>query len=546
MNNLTSRFRFSLIAIAALASAFAGAQTVLPTLGNGGLANDANNAGVIVGLVSEVETFRSRPAVWNNDVLSTLSTGSFGSGYASAISDNGIIGGVLLPEFGQTSRAAMWQNGQLQVLPDLGFGSAVHDVNSAGTAVGWVKTDESTKRAAIWKNGALSLLPLLEGPETNSYATSINESGKIVGLTYNPTNTDKTAVVWNDESISPIISNFLESRCFGINESGTVTVTGYDSVTGSLQLVVVDSNSNPTVLGSFDNQFYGFVSRINGKNQAAGWAYRTGEDVYAQLRPVVWTNAQPEELPTTESRFVGFAQGLNDNGIAVGYQWDIRTGESMPVKWAIPNVDGTGSNPPAPAPEPTLTLTPLAAFPGEQVTLQARVSEPASRSQRSSSSTRSQRRSVKFVLDGRTVGTVQADANGNARMMYTVPKDQEAGGSDFMASLGGSQYVQAPFEVKEIATSMQTRNASVRPGRAVTLTATLSSSQRSQSMARQSVTFNVNGQSITGQTNGRGVATVRWTAPRTATAGSTVNFSAQFAGNKNHSSSQASGTVRIQ
>ncbi len=543
MNTLTSRYRFPLIAIAALASAFAGAQTVLPHLGNGGIANDANNAGAIVGLVTEVETFKVRPAVWNNDVLSTLPIGSFGGGYASAVSENGIVGGVLLPEEGHISRAALWQNGQLQILPDFGFGSAVNDVNNAGTAVGWVMTDETTKRAAVWKNGEVSLLPLLDGPETNSFATSINEAGKIVGQTYNPTNTDKTAVSWLNDEISPVVTGFLESRSFGISNSGTISVTGYDAVTGSLKLVIVDANANQTVLGSFENQFSAFVARVNTGNQAVGWAYRTGEDVFAQLRPVVWTNAQPSELPTTEARFVGLAQGLNDNGVAVGYQWDLRTGESLPVRWDIPRVDGTGANE-GTTEEPTLTLTPLAAFPGEQVTLSARVAEPANRSQQPNRSRA--RRSVRFVVDGRTVGTAQTDANGNASMMYTVPKDRAAGGSDFMASLGGSKYIQAPFEVKEIATSMQARNASVRPGRAVTLTATLSSSRRSQSMARQNVTFNMNGQTVTAQTNSRGVATVRWTAPRNATPGSSMSFTAQFAGNKNHSSSQATGSVRIQ
>lgn len=544
MNNQTSRFRFSLIAIAALASAFAGAQTVLPDLGNGGIASDANNAGVIVGLVTEVETFKSFPALWNNDVLTTLPVGAFRGGYACAISENGIVGGVLLPEQGHISQAALWQNSQLQILPDFGFGSAVNDVNSAGTAVGWVMTDESTKRAAVWKNGEVSLLPLLEGPETNSFATSINEAGKIVGQTYNPTNTDKTAVSWQNDEISPVLTGFLESRSFGISNSGTISVTGYDAVTGSQKLVIVEANANQTVLGSFENQFYGFVSRINKGNQAVGWAYRTGEDVYAQLRPVVWNNAQPQELPTTESRFVGFAHGLNDNGVAVGYQWDIRTGESNPVKWDIPKADGSGGGSEGTPSEPTLILKPLAAFPGEQVTLSARVAEPASRSQQPNRSRA--RRSVKFVIDGRTVGTAQADANGNASMMYTVPRDQAAGGSDFMASLGGSKYIQAPFEVKEIATSMQTRNASVRPGRAVTLTATLSSSRRTQSMARQNVTFTMNGQTVTAQTNSRGVATVRWTAPRNATPGSSMSFTAQFAGNKNHSTSEATGSVRIQ
>ncbi len=540
MNNITSRYRFPLIAIAALASAFAGAQTVLPTLGNGGIANDANNAGAIVGLVTEVETFKVFPALWTNDVLATLPVGTFRGGYASAISENGIVGGVLLPEEGHISQAALWQNGQLQVLPDFGFGSAVSDVNSAGTAVGWVMTDESTKRAAVWKNGEVSLLPLLEGPETNSFATSINDAGKIVGQTYNPTNTDKTAVSWLNNEISPVLTGFLETRSFGISNSGTISVTGYDAVTGSLKLVIVDANANQTVLGSFENQFSAFVARVNTGNQAVGWAYRTGEDVFTQLRPVVWTNAQPSELPTTETRFVGLAQGLNDNGIAVGYQWDLRTGESQPVRWDIPRADGTGgATGPTPT-EPTLSLTPLAAFPGEQVMLEARVAEPASRS------SRSQRRSVRFVIDGRTVGTAQADSNGRATMMYTVPKDQAAGGSDFMASLGGSKYIQAPFEVKEIATSIQARTATVRPGRAVTLTATLSSSRRTQSMARQNVTFNMNGQSVTAQTNSRGVATVRWTAPRNATPGSSMSFTAQFAGNKNHSSSQATGSVRIQ
>lgn len=545
MNNQTSRFRFSLIAIAALASAFAGAQTVLPTLGNGGLANDANNSGVIVGLVNEVETFRAFPAIWTNDVLTTLPIGMFRGGYASAISENGIVGGVLLPEEGHISRAVLWQNGQLQILPDFGFGSAVNDVNGAGTAVGWVMTDESTKRAAVWKNGQVSLLPLLDGPENNSFATSINEAGKIVGQSYNPTNTDKTAVAWVNDEVSPVLTGFLETRSFGISNSGTISVTGYDSVTGSQKLVIIDANANQTVLGSFENQFYGFVSRINQGNQAVGWAYRTQEDVYAQLRPVVWTNAQPTELPTTEARFTALAQGLNDNGVAVGYQWDLRTGESLPVRWDIPRADGTGGTE-GTTTEPTLSLTPLSAFPGEQVTLRARVSESTSRSQRSSSNTRSQRRSVKFVIDGRTVGTVPADANGNASMMYTVPKDQAAGGSDFMASLGGSKYIQAPFEVKAIATSMQARTATVRPGRTVTLTATLSSSRRTQSMARQNVAFNVNGQTVTAQTNSRGVATARWTAPRNATPGSSVSFTAQFAGNKNHSASQASGSVRIQ
>jgi hypothetical protein len=99
-------------------------------------------------------------------------------GYVTAAANNGWVAGS-----GSTGGAIRWHNG---VAEDLGraFGLQVdlHDINSAGTAVGatYAGTDSFEHDAVVHRDGRFTALPVPPGRRT-ARALAINDAGDIVG-----------------------------------------------------------------------------------------------------------------------------------------------------------------------------------------------------------------------------------------------------------------------------------------------------------------------------------------------------------------------------
>ncbi len=158
--------------------------TLLPGLagGNATMIEDANAAGVIVGMSRYTTTGGGqRAVVWQNGLITQLPDGGSNS-FALGINDAGVIVGMDWTSAGGT-RAVRWLPppatiGGSYTMEDLGlFNSIAYDINNTGEIVGQYQSG-SNLRAFYWIDGRLKDLPNLA---TNSGARAINDNGDVAG-----------------------------------------------------------------------------------------------------------------------------------------------------------------------------------------------------------------------------------------------------------------------------------------------------------------------------------------------------------------------------
>jgi hypothetical protein len=217
----------------------------LPDLGYGGVANDINNDGVIVGFVflPGDSGYERKPCKWVNGDLVLLPTsasgGTAGYGSANAINDAGLIGGSVgvqscawiddafssltyasgttysafvnavaadgrMAGTGYPAVAAFqWTAGATYtILPFVAnaiYGE-VRGGNAAGLWAGTVSPANEVRIASIWNNGKLDLLPMLPGT-TSGVASSINAANKVVGYIDHGMTTQP--VIWDYDPLAP-------------------------------------------------------------------------------------------------------------------------------------------------------------------------------------------------------------------------------------------------------------------------------------------------------------------------------------------------------
>ena len=185
--------------------------------GTSGSANGINDRGWITGADNLPGDLTSLASLWVNG--STIPLGTLG-GANSAVawpvkSNNGVIVGIsetadadplgedfsCWPFFaagvptGKICKGFRWQNGQMTALPPFpgGYSSYATGINNQGKVVGWAENgihdptcDPSFQilqfRAAMWElNGTMHELPPLPGDSTSA-ATAINDLGQVVGI----------------------------------------------------------------------------------------------------------------------------------------------------------------------------------------------------------------------------------------------------------------------------------------------------------------------------------------------------------------------------
>ena len=185
--------------------------------GTSGSANGINDRGWITGADNLPGDLTSLASLWVNG--STIPLGTLG-GANSAVawpvkSNNGVIVGIsetadadplgedfsCWPFFaagvptGKICKGFRWQNGQMTALPPFpgGYSSYATGINNQGKVVGWAENgihdptcDPSFQilqfRAAMWElNGTMLELPPLPGDSTSA-ATAINDRGQVVGI----------------------------------------------------------------------------------------------------------------------------------------------------------------------------------------------------------------------------------------------------------------------------------------------------------------------------------------------------------------------------
>ncbi|HEY8837559.1 MAG TPA: hypothetical protein VIO16_07760 [Dehalococcoidia bacterium] len=174
----------------------AGNLVLLPGLGGSTFIEDANAAGVIVGISKYNSTDGQRAVVWNNGSITQLPDGGSNS-FALGINDAGIIVGMDWTS-GTGSRAVRWlpptTAGGLYTKEDLGVSGDAYDINNVGEIVGLNCVPGQVCKPFYWLDGLLKDLPMLQ-PVRGGGARSINENGDVVGWSRLP-NSYQHAVLW--------------------------------------------------------------------------------------------------------------------------------------------------------------------------------------------------------------------------------------------------------------------------------------------------------------------------------------------------------------
>jgi probable HAF family extracellular repeat protein len=171
----------------------------------GGYASDINNVGQVV--INRPAAAGSTHAVlWTDNTVTDLPVfpGSRIYSNASAINDAGKIVGSITDLDSLLTRAVLWQGNTVTGLGALyeNFNSS-NDISNTGEIVGDSVVANGIRHATLWSRSAitdLGALTPIPGSGTESVANAINDAGQIIGysiLDDNPRATVQHATLWD-------------------------------------------------------------------------------------------------------------------------------------------------------------------------------------------------------------------------------------------------------------------------------------------------------------------------------------------------------------
>jgi probable HAF family extracellular repeat protein len=276
-------------------------------------------------------------------VLTDLGTGLPGSPglVPAAINNQGVVVGEASADIlGQLSSCSpstcgppegwIFKRGALMEIPPLSGDSysIADDVNSAGMVVGGSATDY-TEDAVLWGNDGspTNLGPGFLGSQSSAEATAINDSRKIVGISYDAYDEIPTGFHLDGKTTAPC-GKSTEAAPWAINNAGLLSGTSFLDSGGAAAiecppLVTIEAPppSNPTWVN------YGFG--INDQGQAVG---RLAIGPGPEFHPFLYYKGATKDLGTLFRRksSVAFAFSINQSGVIVG--WSAAAPGSPPTR----------------------------------------------------------------------------------------------------------------------------------------------------------------------------------------------------------------------
>ncbi len=224
----------------------------------------------------------------------------------------------------------IFETGALSEIPPLPGDaySIADDVNNAGMVVGGSATSD-TEDAVLWGSDGspTNLGPGFLGSQSSAEATAINDSGKIVGDSYDATDEIPTRFYLDGHTTAPC-GRSTEGDAYFINNAGLLIGTSFNNSGGAaaiecppLVTIVGPPPSNPSWVN------YGFG--INNRGQAVG---RLAIGPGAEFHPFLYYKGTTKDLGTLFRRksSVAFAFSINRSGVIVG--WSAAASGSPPTR----------------------------------------------------------------------------------------------------------------------------------------------------------------------------------------------------------------------
>jgi uncharacterized membrane protein len=209
------------------------------------------------------------------------------------------------------------------------------DINPSGQIVGWFySSDNSVQRAVYWprNNAAPVYLRPLSAALPFSAATSINASGKIHGDSCSADFSECHAVFWARSTSNPVAlaspgGDFIYTDIVpgpSINNAGRMVGLTYNADGSVVRAVYWASSSSPAMILSTVCDFTNtFAAGINDNGQIVGFGY---DQDFARERPILWLCATSPAIDLSTFFPAGsswdldtlFASAVNNRGEIIG------------------------------------------------------------------------------------------------------------------------------------------------------------------------------------------------------------------------------------
>ena len=200
-------------------------------------ATSINNSGQVVGF-SQDDSLNMYAFSSDGKLMTALTMlPGYGDSKATGINNHGVIVGDAMGPYDKRY-VFIYDGGGMSVLDTLpgyeyNYANAINDV---GQVVGSAFSGTHS-HAFLYCEGSMTDLGTLPGC-TDSYAMDINEHGQIVGYSYSSSGASiaflySHGVITDLDSMLPLSSRWTLTTAFGINDSGEIVATGYNSAVSS-------------------------------------------------------------------------------------------------------------------------------------------------------------------------------------------------------------------------------------------------------------------------------------------------------------------------
>ena len=222
-----------------------GERFELPDLGEGGYANDVNEAGVIVGSVIVKGNYRA--ARWVNRELELLPVPDFQTddgivwSLANSINSSGVITGTVRSPVGSgtPSAALRWDDNGVSFIESGGLETKGIAIDNLGGVVinGYFDGGSSRAPAVVQPDGFVNILAVPPQYLSGASATTMSRSGVVAGYYYDMVGGTFgiKAVAWPNGVFTPLEMPAGQRYAFpsGVGSNGLVFGSATDGVTGS-------------------------------------------------------------------------------------------------------------------------------------------------------------------------------------------------------------------------------------------------------------------------------------------------------------------------
>lgn len=232
-----------------------GLRIELPDLGEGGYANDINEAGVIVGSVISKGQYRA--ARWVNRELELLPLPEFQTddgivwSFANSINSSGVITGTISATFGTPSVALRWDSEGVAPIESGGLETKGIAIDNLGGIVvnGYFDGGGSRAPAVVTTDGTVEVLPVPAQYLSGASATTMSRTGIVAGYYYGDVagTFGIRAVAWPNGVFTPLEMPAGQRYAFpsGVGSNGIVFGSATDGTGSSVPgLWVLDTEES--------------------------------------------------------------------------------------------------------------------------------------------------------------------------------------------------------------------------------------------------------------------------------------------------------------